>query len=285
MVVGFIGFGEAAYAIASGLGEAVGAPQIVAYDAYRSLVMAQRGKQIGVRLCETLAELGASSDVIVSLVPASSALEVARGVAHHVKDGAVYADLNSCSPRTKQRISEVFSATKAEFASVAVMSAVLPFRHRVPMIADGPGALRLQESMSPYGMQIRTVDGEIGSSAVIKMCRSVIVKGMESLLLEALLAAQTAGVADEVLESVDASFSGMTFTELTNYLLIRNMRHGERRAHELREAVETVSDLGVQPLVTSGAAQRLEWSADCQKNGKQIENPQSFKDVLGVLLS
>ena len=52
---------------------------------------------------------------------------------------------------------------------------------------------------------LRVVGDRIGQASSIKMIRSVMVKGIEALTAECMLAAQAAGVAEEVLASLDAS--------------------------------------------------------------------------------
>ncbi|GMA49692.1 dehydrogenase [Alicyclobacillus contaminans] len=282
MVVGFIGFGEAAFAIASGLREA-GVEHMVAYDAFQNDAMKARAEQIGMQLLDSVQAVGERATLVFSLVTPTAALPAAADIAPALQSDAVYADLNSCSPKRKQEIAALLSNTGARFAGVAVMSAVPPLRHRVPMLADGPGAHLLKRWMEPYGMRIDVVEGGVGAAAAVKMCRSVIVKGIEALFMEALLAASAAGVVDDVLASVDASFGNMTLSELANYLLVRNGQHGQRRAHELLDAAETVSSLGHTPWVTRGAAERLAWSAAQQARGFRAENPQSFREVLEAL--
>ncbi|WDL97664.1 NAD(P)-binding domain-containing protein [Alicyclobacillus sp. ALC3] len=178
MRIGFIGFGEAASAIATGLRES-GVDQVYAYDAYRSDALQHRVQQASAILVDSLQGLADLSELVLSLVTAKSALPVAREFATYVTHDVVYADLNSCSPKTKQQIAEVFGQGKVKFASVAVMSAVPPLRHKVPMLSDGPGADDFAAQLMPFGMNIEVVNGEIGSAAGIKMCRSVIIKGMK----------------------------------------------------------------------------------------------------------
>ncbi|WP_067927508.1 DUF1932 domain-containing protein [Alicyclobacillus shizuokensis] len=262
MRVGFIGFGEAASAIAAGLSEA-GLRGMAAFDSADSPALQERAQAAGVEWVNSLPELVQSVDIILSMVTAAVALPVAQAAAPYVRSGAVYADLNSCSPQTKREIGKVLEGAGCEalFACVSVMAAVPPWRHRVPMVADGPGARPLQATLSPYGMRIEVMDGPVGVSAVLKMCRSVLVKGLEALFLESLLAAESADVTDQVLKSLDASFPQVRWGEFAEYLLRRNQEHGKRRAQEMKEAALTLQGLGVEPLVTEGAAQRLEWSA------------------------
>ena len=162
------------------------------------------------------------------------------------------------------------------------MSPVPPFRHRVPMLANGPGAPHFAELMTPFGMNIEVISGEIGSAAAIKMLRSVIVKGFEAICLEALIAAHKAGVVERVLRSLDASYGDTTIRGLSEYLLGRHIRHTERRAHELDEAAETLSEMGIAPLATAGGVQRLYWSAQQLKNLSQDFQNESIADILNL---
>lgn len=259
MRLGFIGFGEAASAIAAGLREEGRNLAIAAYDVARGPLLTERARRCGVVLKESLAELAQSCDVILSLVTAQVALPVAEEVAPHLRAGTVYADLNSCGPHVKAQIGRVLAekAPGVHYASVAVMSAVPALRHRVPLVADGPGARLLQAALQPLGMNVEVLEGPLGTAALLKMCRSVLLKGIEAVFLEGLLAAEKAGLTERVLASLDASFPGKSLREIGTYLVERHGQHGARRAHELHDAVETLEQLGIEPLVTRGAWQRL----------------------------
>lgn len=263
MRLGFIGFGEAASAIAAGLAEE-GLRELYAYDVVSGQALAERAACCGVRLVASLAELAAQADLVLALVTARGALTVAREIAPHLRVGTLYADLNSCAPRVKAEIGQVIArlAPGACYASVAVMSAVPPLRHRVPLVADGPGARRLREALEPYGMNIEVLEGPLGAAAILKMCRSVVLKGLEALFLEALLAAEQEGLTEQVLTSLNASFPKTSLGDLGVYLLDRHRLHAQRRADEMQEAAETLASLAIDPLVSAGAAQRLRWSAE-----------------------
>ncbi|MBX5436687.1 MAG: NAD(P)-dependent oxidoreductase [Alicyclobacillaceae bacterium] len=259
MRVGFLGFGEAASAIAAGLYEA-GVTDIVAYDVAPGPKTSERLALIGRDRLSERAEL-AGCDVVFSAVTADTCVAAAESVAADLHPGQVYADLNSCSPTVKARVGRVVAASGALFAGVAVMSAVPPLRHRVPMLADGPGALALAERMAAYGMQIEVIPGDVGAAAAMKMFRSAIVKGMEALFLEALLPARRFGVDQRVLQSLSESFGSMRLGELGAYLLERHALHASRRAHELAEAADTIAEAGLEPYAVRGGAERLRWSA------------------------
>jgi hypothetical protein len=71
-----------------------------------------------------------------------------------------------------------------------------------------------------------------------------------------MLAAEAAGVADEVLASLDASERPRPWPERAAYNLERMTTHGLRRAAEMEEAVRTLTALGVAPVMTEGTVHR-----------------------------
>jgi hypothetical protein len=66
-----------------------------------------------------------------------------------------------------------------------------------------------------------------------------------------MLAAQQAGVADEVLASL-----GDGWVSKADYNLERMRTHGKRRAVEMEEVAKTLSALGIAPVMTNGTIQR-----------------------------
>lgn len=102
--------------------------------------------------------------------------------------------MNSVSPGLKQSIARIITAQGARFVEVAVMAPVPPYGHKVPLLAGGTHAPEFSERLSPFGMQIETGSAEVGAAAATKMCRSIMVKGMEALMVECVLTACHYGV-------------------------------------------------------------------------------------------
>src|SRR5690606_8058463 len=97
---------------------------------------------------------------------------------------------------------------------------------------------------------------EIGRASSIKMIRSVMIKGLEALTAECVLAASEAGVLDEVVSSLDASWPGANWGGRADYNLDRMMIHGMRRSAEMEEVVRTLDDLGVGSDMSQGTVVR-----------------------------
>jgi 3-hydroxyisobutyrate dehydrogenase-like beta-hydroxyacid dehydrogenase len=103
---------------------------------------------------------------------------------------------------------------------------------------------------------LRLVGNEVGTAAAIKIIRSIMVKGIEALTEEMMLAAEAAGIADEVLASLDASEQRLPWPERAAHNRERMSRHGLRRAAEMKEAIKTLLGLGVDPTMTRGTVRR-----------------------------
>ena len=101
----------------------------------------------------------------------------------------------------------------------------------------------------------------IGAASAAKMCRSVLVKGLEALFTEALLTARHYRVEQTVLESLRDMFPGTDPRELGRYMISRSLLHGRRRAEEMREVARTVRDAGVIPHMSLATAARQDASA------------------------
>ena len=260
--VGFIGFGEAAFWIARGLrGE--GVARIVAYDLHSSTpgrreLIRERAGEAGVPLLSRLSDLFPECDIVISAVTAAAARSVGREAAAHLQPRQLYVDINSVSPAAKRTIGEAVAAAGAGFVEAAVMSTVPPLGHRVPMLLCGPGARDFVAQMRPVGMQLEILDGPLGSAASIKMFRSVIIKGLEALMLECVLAAEQYGAAGKVFDSVSASIPGIDWDQLAHRMIGRTALHAERRAHEMEEVALTLSEIGVDPIMASATVRRIQ---------------------------
>ena len=253
--LGFIGYGEAGPLIANGL-LAAGLPApIFARD------IRERPHPDGVVMTGSIAELVERCDFVLSTATASDAIEVAQEAAPNLRPGQVYMDLNSTSPMIKQQLAEIIHGAGGRFVEVAVMDGVPGRNEKVPMLLVGDAANDVIEALSPYGVNMREFGTEYGRAAATKMFRSVMVKGMEALLQECVLGAETYGVADEVFASLNRSYAGKGFDELAHFLIGRTAIHGARRGHELEEAADTLRALGYDPFMCDGGAERLKWLA------------------------
>jgi 3-hydroxyisobutyrate dehydrogenase-like beta-hydroxyacid dehydrogenase len=260
--LGFIGFGEAAFNIASGLrGE--GLTGIVAYDKHwkdspAAELIGKRAAEAQVELVPSQQALIERSEMVVSAVSADMALPLARASQPFLKADQVYVDINATSPMTKEEVDRVI-APVALFVDCAVMGPVPTYRHKVPVAVSGPGARRFCDTMTPYGMAITCMDAPAGSASASKMFRSIFMKGFVTLLIEMLTAAHRYGVEDDVLESVKETLTAGPLLEVINGLVGRGVIHSERREHEMDEVIATLDTLQVDAIMSKATKAKLHW--------------------------
>lgn len=244
--VAVIGFGEAGSTFARAGGWDGHAR---AYD----LVPARQAvmDDCGVTPCDSVAEAVEGAQLVLSLVTADQAVAAAEAVAPLLPEGAFFVDMNSVAPGTKQRAAAAIAAQGGRYFDVAVMAPVDPARLNVPLLFAGPDALEAMMLVRALGFaKTRVVGDTVGQASAIKLCRSVMVKGLEALTAEMVLAASAAGVLDEVLASLDASEKHISWRERADYNLDRMLLHGKRRSAEMFEAGEMVRHLGIAPMMT-----------------------------------
>ncbi len=241
--------GEAGSAIVSGWGESRGGA-IRAYDIKTDApatadAMQARYAELDVSGCASAAEAVGEADLVICAVTADQAVAAAEAAAPHLSPQTFWCDLNSCAPSSKRRAAAAIEESGGRYVDVAVMAPVHPKLNMVPLLISGPHAETIAPLLAELPMSARVVQGEVGAASSIKMIRSILVKGLEALTAECLLAAVAAGVEEEVLDSVMRSHPGTDWRGQAAYNFERVMTHGARRAAEMEEVVKTVSDLGL----------------------------------------
>ncbi len=254
----FIGFGEAGQALAAGL-RSEGASEIAAWDILfpgpSGEELRRAAGDIGVRVATSAADAVRDAGLIVSAVTAASSVEAAQSIAPHLRGGPYVLDINSVSPKRKQDSAALFGGG-ARYVDVAVMAPVHPGRHQTPMLLAGPHARELEPILRALRMTVEVAGSTIGEAAAIKMIRSVMIKGLEALTFECFAAATQAGVADQVVQTLSASFPTLDWRKMAAYNLERMARHGTRRAAEMDEVAATLRELGIAPLAATATAER-----------------------------
>jgi 3-hydroxyisobutyrate dehydrogenase-like beta-hydroxyacid dehydrogenase len=267
--VGLVGYGEVGRILAEDL-RAQGV-QVSAYDL--KLGGPQAGELRdhagvrGVSIAGSHAELASRADFIVSAVTASQAVPVAEACAPAVKRGAWFLDFNSASPGAKQRAAALIDGAGGRYVEGAVMTSIPPYRIKVPLLLGGAGAAELAPLVNALGFDAKVASEKLGVASATKMCRSVMIKGLEAMVIESFTAARYYGVEDAVIASLTETFPGIDWEKQASYFFQRMIEHGRRRSEEVREVAETVRDAGLEPWSASGTAERQAWVADLADAG------------------
>jgi 3-hydroxyisobutyrate dehydrogenase-like beta-hydroxyacid dehydrogenase len=200
----------------------------------------------GVSLCDDAADLARDVDLVVSAVTASQTVAVAQACAAGIQPGAFFLDFNSASPGAKQQAAALVNAAGGRYVEGAVMTSVPPYRIRVPLLLGGPEA----EALCPAecaGLRAKVADVRLGVASATKMCRSVMIKGLEAMVIESFTAARHYGVEDAVVASLQETFPGIDWEKQASYFFQRVIEHGRRRSEEVMEVARTVGEAGLTP--------------------------------------
>jgi len=226
--------------------------------------MLSKARACGVRAEQNLKDCVHDADLVVSAVTSSSAVEVAKEAGGILLDGQIFLDINSVSPETKRKAANRIEGgrarnKKAQFVEAAVMAAVPGQRLKVPMLLGGAHAAEASNRLRSLGMNATALSKQIGLASAVKMCRSVMIKGVEALAVECLFAARQYGAEDAVLESLAATYPNLGWDDgLPDYLISRVAQHGLRRAAEMREVAKALRCVGVKPTMATAVAERQE---------------------------
>ncbi|MGM9490842.1 DUF1932 domain-containing protein [Ideonella sp. YS5] len=263
--IGLVGYGEVGRILAEDLraqGIAVGAYDLKLDGETTAAAMRAHAEQHGVVLAATHSQLAARSDFIISAVTASQAVTVAEACAPALRGGAFFLDFNSASPGAKLRAAQIVNAAGGRYVEGAVMTSVPPYRIKVPLLLGGPDAAVLQPLVNALGFAAKVASDQLGVASATKMCRSVMIKGLEAMVIESFTTARHYGVEDAVIASLYETFPGIDWEKQAAYFFQRVIEHGRRRSEEVREVAQTVREAGLEPWSAAGTAERQAWVAD-----------------------
>ena len=269
--VGLIGYGEVGKIFSNGLKAKglnwVGAWDVIFGDAMFGGAQRLHAQAHGVIACESARHVCLKANLIISAVTASNTLDVAQEIARFIRPGTVFLDMNSASPGTKIAASHVIEEAGAQYVEAGVMTSVPPYGIAVPMLLGGRHAARLADRLRPVGLNLTPVSDKIGVASATKMARSIMIKGMEALVIESYTTARKYGVEDAMLATMKETFPGIDWEQQGAYFFSRVAQHGKRRAEEMREAANTVEEAGFQPVMAAAIAEKHDWVAVVARDG------------------
>ena len=270
--IGVIGYGEVGKVFCAGLKSKSGIESVSTWDlkfadAVLAATQVRHAQAAGIGVCTSMQALCQQADWLISAVTASNTLAVAREAAANLKPGTLFLDLNSASPGTKQQAAKLIEAAGGHYVEAGVMTSVPAYGIKVPMLLGGAQAEALAQRLRGFDMDAKCVSADIGIASAIKMCRSVMIKGLEALVIESYTTARAYGVEDHVLPTLAETFPSIDWEKQGGYFFSRVVQHGKRRAEEMREAANTVKEAGFEPFMSSAIASKQQWVADQAASG------------------
>ena len=260
--IALIGFGEVGQTLAEDLaktGAVLSAFDILFADP--DSAPSNAIAQTTVRAASDSKDAAKGAELIISAVTAAADIDAARAAAGGIAKGTFFLDLNSVSPGVKRDCQTIVEKAGGRYVEAAVMTPIEGKRIASPMLLGGIHGEDFMARARPLGFSAEIFSQEVGKASAAKLCRSVIIKGVEALLSESMLAARSYGVEKTVLDSLSDLLPHPDWEKFAGYMISRALQHGIRRAEEMREAAKTVEETGIEPFMATATARRQDWSA------------------------
>lgn len=255
--IAMIGFGEVGQTFARGLLARDGV-RVAAHDVLvgteQGAELERRAEALGVILRAGGAGAAEGAVVVISAVTASQAEAVALGARDWLRPGQIFLDVNSAAPTTKRAAAAHVEAAGARYVEGAVMAPVLKPGLAVPILAGGPAAAEAASLLNGLGMNLTPVSTEHGVASAMKLCRSIVIKGLEALMVDCAAACEGWGVREQVFASLGQTFPSIDWHALSDNMRERVATHGVRRSAEMQEAGDMLAALGLSPDLARAVA-------------------------------
>jgi 3-hydroxyisobutyrate dehydrogenase-like beta-hydroxyacid dehydrogenase len=258
--IGILSIGEMGHACAR-LFLARGARVLTVLDG-RSERTRALAKDAGVEVVGSVRDLIGGVDVVLSLVPPGSAMDVAEQVARGLEatPGATvfFVDANPISPSLARKIGNRIDSAGGRFVDGAVIGAASGVGRETTLVLSGSQACEIAP-LASYGVKIRVLGGEVGQASALKVFNAGLNKGLAALLIELLLGASKLGILKEVAERYNEGFQGIV-TRMDGFLAALP-QHARRRGEEMAELEATLLESGIQPVMITATRALLDGMA------------------------
>lgn len=211
--------------------------------------------QAGLQDTESLEELLAEADILLSIMPPAAAPGFAEQVASLLRTSAVkpyFADCNALSPMTSRHIGEIIGAAGAAYIDAGIIGPA-PGKGQPPRFWVSGEHAAVMDELDGKGIIIRQAGPEAGRASAIKMCYAALTKGTLALHTAVLITAERLGLSDELLGEFSHS-QAATLERMKNSVPWLATDAG-RWIGEMEEIAATFAEAGTTAHFHQGAAE------------------------------
>jgi 3-hydroxyisobutyrate dehydrogenase-like beta-hydroxyacid dehydrogenase len=225
--VGFIGLGIMGSRMAANLARA--GCELVVHNRTRARAEAFAGEH-GATLATTPAEVGAGSDVVITMVVDGAQVEEVLlgedGVAHGAKDGALCVDMSTIAPADTRRIGAALHERGIGFVDAPVTGSSPRAEDGTLTIMAGGAEADFERAKPLFDVMGELVVhvGELGQGQTVKLINNAVAASNASTLAQALIVGKATGVDLEALVRIMGAGSGGS--------AMLNLKAGPMRAHD-----------------------------------------------------
>jgi 3-hydroxyisobutyrate dehydrogenase len=276
-VIALLGFGEAGSAIARGLCAEGGwrgparpgdnAPRrVIAIDTAldrdaRGSALGKEARRLDVAIQGSYTEALGEADLVICAVQGEHALEAAEAAAPLLRKGAHYLDLCTVTGKMSDEDRALIEAAGGRYIDIAVMGGFFKHGIKAPMLVAGEDVEAAVAWMNASGFDAKVLGPKPGSASSVKMIRSVLIKGVEALGVEAYVTAERQGILEEVMGCM-GDVDKVGFANFVGTLVQTHTVHAYRRWEEMGLVGKTLRETGVDPLMTETTERSLRRSVD-----------------------
>src|SRR4029453_210658 len=259
-VIALLGFGEAGSAIARGLASETGwrgptrpgdnAPRrVIAIDPAldkdaRGTALGKEAHRLDVAIADRYTEALSEADLVICAVQGEHALEAATSAAPLLKKGAHYLDLCTVTGKMADEDRAAIEAAGGRYVDVAVMGGFFKSGIKAPMLGAGEDVEAVGAGINARGFAAKVRGPRAGSASSVKMIRSVLIKGVEALGVEAYVTAERQGILKEVMGCM-GDVDQTSFGKFVAMLVQTHIVHAHRRWEEMGLVGQTLRETGV----------------------------------------
>jgi 3-hydroxyisobutyrate dehydrogenase len=258
LAITLVGFGDVGQAYAAAF-LAQGVPVKVFHPAPRAEALAAAGR-LGLEIATRPSAACEGATLVLNVAPGPRALPLATAFAPALAPDALFADLSSATPAAMREAATLFP--DGGYVDAAILGAVSIHGHRTPLLASGPAAPRLHALLAPLGVPVDAMpDSRPGDATALKLVRSVLTKGMDGVVHECLLIAESLGLRGALMPRL-ADLDASTLTELMAMFVRTHAPHAQRRLHEMEAIEATLAGIDVPLMMIPATRQRFARSVE-----------------------
>jgi 3-hydroxyisobutyrate dehydrogenase-like beta-hydroxyacid dehydrogenase len=250
--VGILYAGE----MGSALGRALAAdgPRVVTTLEGRGPRTQRLCREAGLEELPSLASVVRLADLVVSVVPPSAAVAVARSYASLAGDatGRLYVDANAISPATAAEVGRALAGTGVGYVDAAINGLASALHTGAIVYLSGAHAAEVAQVFGRC-LRVQVVGDRPGQASALKGALAGLSKGLTALFVEIAVLARATGLSEPFLERCRSFYPGVL--AVVERMLPTYPRHAGRRAEEMAELESFMLGLGLRPDMVRAAGQ------------------------------
>jgi 3-hydroxyisobutyrate dehydrogenase-like beta-hydroxyacid dehydrogenase len=276
MTVGLLHPGEMGSVVGACL--SAGGARVVWASAGRSDATRRRASQAGLDDSRTLAAVVAASDVVLSVCPPGSAVDVAGLVAAQRFRG-LYVDANAVAPGTAREVDAIVGRAGAEFVDGGIIGPPPREPGTTRLYLAGPRAGEVASLFKGTALEAIVLPGDVGTASALKMVYAAWTKGSSALLIAVRALAIREGVDGALRGEWERSQPGLgTRSESA---VAGNARKAWRFVAEMEEIAATFAAAGL-PAGFHEACAAIYGRLDRYKDAPATPSIAEVAEALGV---